>query len=311
MLENLRAQLDSGRSDVKGGDQKPKFWKPNPGENVIRIMPFTHVVTELDLEMERINPETPVGTVLEMPWAPRRTHFNPKKQNCGKWVTWDGRLLGECAYCDAAEAKMASDDKSERDVGYDRRASIAFTGTVLDLTDGENFAYQSFDFSNKFAGWLGEKLESRIYKGVNVFGKGGMDILWYCDPKKPNNAKHSFDIIPKEQTTQVDWKGVRGFVNNPLTAPWMVPDQFQDLLESCREAQKAHRNKGKEDKGVKSADAPTFEPGATVTHETHGRGIILTPDDDEEGNLWVEFGGGDDNEGEGGTLSVPRAELRL
>lgn len=234
----MSANLDRLRRAVKNQDTsagKDKYLQLKEGEYVLRIFPFQHIVTELDLKMGYFDPTTPLGTVKTGDLIPVRKHFNPFAQ-CGKWEDFKGDLHGQCDRCD--EAAMLADPKEAKSAA----AVTNFVANVVNVTDyeeGGELWYQQCELPSSWAKWFISICDDRAYRGLEWFGLNGQDFRIKKNPKaKAVKDKISFDIMPERIRTDLKGVQIKGWLSDPYCAKGAVPESYMYLLEESRKTQK-------------------------------------------------------------------------
>lgn len=208
--------------------KRGNWWNPEQGDNVIRVFPFQHTVTEGDLALGRFDPrETPVGSVESVFFATKRTHRSDDKPlPCGLMRTHDGQLIGRCAKCDEASGFLKSKTKDDQEKGFKLKAR-------------EQHAVYVYDIGKKKAGiWEAPKalinhyqtcFKMMKYQGEELIGFKGRDLFVIYDKNQPPVKMYTFDFADSGKTAVLDPKTV-GDIPDLYALAQYVPAEFQKHL---------------------------------------------------------------------------------
>lgn len=209
---------------------KRDFWRPKPGENLLRVLNFNHKVTAGDLKLGRYSADTPVGTVMDEFFIPFRQHFRGKGQApspCGRLYTINGDFLGSCVTCDQADDLRGSDLDADKQAASRIKASNKYAMNIVDLTGTEQ-KIVVWEAPFTLLGFIQSSKDSTAYRNQELLGVGGRDILVTYNP----NAAVAKDMykclwMDRDQAKKIS---ASGEVTDLYGSPAYVPPQFQGLV---------------------------------------------------------------------------------
>lgn len=277
------------------------FWKPQPGENVVRVLTWEHPVNHTDMRMGRYDPaEVSVGDTVEEFALPYRHHFFHRKV-CGQVESYTGELIGECDICRLREKLRYSEMAEDKDA-YDRtRTNTRYAIQITDIMADDGIVHR-WDAPRWIYNMIIEqyrKDEQKGREGREYVGVNGRDIEFTYQPrvdKKPGRYE-SETFCELEDNT--DLSGQVFEVVDLHMDEYYIPESFRDDEEAEEEKPKAKaKGKGRSKKAAPKKEEPpafVFDEGLKGRWfqwndegvEKQGQ-VVSAPEEGHDGVMYVE-----------------------
>ena len=245
------------------------WWRPEQGENLVRVFPFMHKVTEGDFALGRYLPsEVKVGETVEEFNVPYRSHFKPERGTCGLIRRADKKLVGDCGTCNKAADVNKSDSKEDRKIAKDWSARTQFNVQIIDI-DKDIHNLKVWSAPQAFMDWILKQMGSRAYQGDTLLGENGMDILVTYDKDATPNQMYAFSFMPKEKTAKLKLSDLKAPPRDLFNVLEYLPPSFQVYITNPVGSPTAENGASEAPKAVpaqtpapaKQAEAPEPAPG--------------------------------------------------
>lgn len=211
------------------------FWKPKDGENIVRLLPFTHVVTDGDFKLGRFDEADGVkaGDKVEELFVPFRKHMDPQPGPCGKIMRADGYMVGECPACDHATKLKSSPAREDQQLGRKHEARVKYAVNVVDVNDPSK-QVMCWDAPGALQQELSKLTKLSIYQRVSLWGIDGCDILVNYNSKSQDpKGYYGFVIIPRQESKQLAMMELKGEIRDLLAVRTYLPAWAHAYLDSA------------------------------------------------------------------------------
>lgn len=221
-----------------GGGGNRNYFKPQEGQQKIRLLPFTHTIHQRDFELLRLAPgEAEVGDEVEDLFLHIRKHMHPEIKICGILIGIGGQVLGNCELCEQQQ-----DLKKRNDPAASRwRAADKYCVNVWNFNSGQ---VEQWDAPTSLFKFFCEATESIKYQGEDLAGANGRDLIVKFNPQKhlPQNKRvpqdyYKFDWMDRSQCEAMDLSGLNiyDFMGSKWHAPEWAHDKWTEVVQAKEE----------------------------------------------------------------------------
>lgn len=273
------------------------FWRPEPGENLVRLYPFRHIVTAGDFALGRYGQrDTKEGEEVEELYCLVREHFKPSPGICGKIRRADRAIVGDCENCDKAAALMNEKGGDTREVVRQWSARDRLYVNIVSLADPTGFKIWAMPASG--IEYVRSMAGSDAYKDTAIFGREGMNLLvvfnkaakspqdyyrWSLVPgKKLPDFGPAEDLFLRQDFVPLAFRPYLMDVKRPAA---VVEEEIPDEVEEVEEAPPPVTKKTTK-KATRKAASPSYAKGDTVSFDDDGEERVGTLIE-KDGGEWV------------------------
>lgn len=231
--------------DINKFEKRGDWWRPKPGENVIRIFPFNHTVTEGDFKLGRyLTGEVKVGAVESELFCVHRQHFRQKEPyTCGLLKLADKRMVGRCDSCETASELRKSKLKEDQEAARRASARIGYVLNILDVDaaqKGEAPKFRAYTAPQTVLDFIVSGMNSRLTKGRVLFGATGTDLLLTFDKDAHASKMYSLGwLTGAEDSKPIDVTKVGGKILDFYSVKEYVPEEFRPLISAAEKEEPA------------------------------------------------------------------------
>lgn len=201
-----------------------KYWRPQDGQNVIRVLTFKHKVTKQDVE-EKLYSKSDLGKTFEEWCYPVVMHFGLNPENRKAPVKSSPEIM------ELYEKLQGSGNPDEQAKALRIRPVRKYAMNILDLNDPEK-GVQIYLAAKSVREFIGEHLIDPDF-GEAILGPKGRDIKIKFDSKS-QDAKSYYKIFlqDKEKCRPINSKiadKTLDLYSPQISAEFVQPKEFSSL----------------------------------------------------------------------------------